>query len=126
MAAQKKQEDSVAAPGAISPATWVLGGVAVAAGGLGLGFGVVAGRQERELKAGYDPATQTYAGTRKTALEQNRNALIADISFGVAGAAAIGAVVVGVVSATSASKPAVTVSPLAGPSVAGLCVGGAF
>lgn len=122
----KKPQEAAEASGAISPATWVLGGVAVAAGGLGLGFGLVARRQESELKAGYDAATQTYAGTRRLALEQNRNALIADISFGVAGAAAISAVVVGIVSATSTGKPAVSIAPVAGPSGAGLCVGGAF
>lgn len=125
-AAPMKKTDEVAPPVSVSPATWVLGGLAVAAGGLGLGFGIVARKQEDGLRASYDAATQTYAGTRKTALEQNRNALIADISFGVAGAAAISAVVVGIVSASSSAKPAVTVAPLAGPSGGGLCVGGAF
>ena len=98
----------------------------MAAGGLGLGFGIVARKQEDGLRSGYDAATQTYAGTRKTALEQNRNALIADVSFGVAGAAAISAVVVGIVSASSAAKPTVTVAPMTGPSGGGLSVGGAF
>jgi len=121
-----KKTDEVAQGGAVSPATWVLGGVALAAAGVGLGFGLVARKQEDGLRAGYDTATQTYSGTRKTALEQNRNAIVADVSFGIAGAAAISAVIVGIVSASSSSKPAVTIAPTAGPSGAGLCVGGAF
>lgn len=125
-AAPSKKVEEAAEAASVSPVTWVLGGVAVAAGGLGLGFGIVARKQEDSLRGGYDAATQTYAGTRKTALEQNRNALIADVSFGIAGAAAISAVVVGIVSGTSAPKSSVTVAPIAGPSGGGLSVGGTF
>lgn len=117
-----KKEDG-ASPGLVlSPLTWVLGGVAVAAGGTGLTFGLISRGQEETLRGGYDPQTQVYAGTRAQALEQNRNAMVANIAFGVAGAAAVGAIISGIVDGT---RP-VQVTPTASAGGAGVAVGGSF
>jgi hypothetical protein len=123
----KKKGDEGAAPATmvLSPLTWVLGGAAIAAGGAGLGFGLVARGQESTLREGYDAATEVYAGTRALALEQNRNALIANVSFGVAGAALVGAVISGIVDGTRAA-PAVQVAPAASATGAGISLGGSF
>ncbi|MFZ5445059.1 MAG: PEGA domain-containing protein [Myxococcota bacterium] len=106
----------------LSPLTWVLGGVTLAAGGTGLGFGLLARGQQKTLEAGYDPDTMVYQGTRAQALEQNRNALIANISFGVAGAALIGTVISGIVDGTRA----VQITPTVTPEGAAVTVGGSF
>lgn len=122
--AKKKGDDAAADPALkISALTWVLGGAAVAVGAVGLGFGVTARNQERALLAGYSAATDTYAATRTEALEQNRNALIANVSFGVAGAALVGAVISGIVDGT---RPAVQVTPTASSTGGGVSVGGSF
>lgn len=74
-------------------ASWILGGSAVAAGAVGVTFGLLARSQEQALRKGYDANLELYAGTRAQALEQNRNALIAHVSFGVAGAALVGTII---------------------------------
>lgn len=105
----------------LSPFTWVLGGLTLAAGGAGLGFGLVARNQQKTLEAGYDAEAMLYQGTRAQALEQNRNALIANISFGVAGAALVGTIVSGVIDGTR-----VQVTPTVTPDGAAVTVGGTF
>lgn len=122
---KKKGDDAAAEPLTLSALTWVLGGAAVAAGAVGLGFGVTARTQERDLLAGYDEATDTYAATRLAALEQNRNALIANVSFGVAGAALVGAVISGIVDGTGPA-PTVQVTPAVSSTGGGVLVGGSF
>lgn len=118
----KKDETPEAAPLKLSALTFVLGGVAIAAGGAGLTFGLISRGQEEALRTGYDPDTAVYAGTRKQALEQNRNALVANIAFGVAGAAAVGAIISGIVDGTRS----VQVTPTASADGAGVSVGGSF
>lgn len=109
----------------LSPLTFVLGGVTIAAAGTGLAFGLIAHGQEATLRGGYDLTTDTWAGTRAQALEQNRNALIANVSFGVAGAALVGTVISLVVDATHPAP--VQVSPAVTPGGGGgLVVGGSF
>ena len=107
----------------LSPLTWILGSATVVAAGTGLGFGLVARSQERALRDGYDSTTNVYLGTRAQALEQNRNALVADVAFGIAGAALIGTVISVVVDAT---HPVVEVAPVVTPTAAGLTIGGTF
>ncbi len=120
-----KKDDAPAAQGVtLSPLTWVLGGLAVAAGGTGLTFGLISRGQEETLRRGYDVNAQVYAGTRAQALEQNRNALVANVALGVAGAAAIGAIVSGIVDGTRA--PPVQVVPAASADGAGVSIGGSF
>ncbi|HEY0880878.1 MAG TPA: PEGA domain-containing protein [Archangium sp.] len=121
----KKADDGAPAPTVqLSALTWILGGAAVAAGGTGLAFGLIARSQEKALVDGYDVDRDLYAGTRAQALEQNRNALVANVAFGVAGAALVGAVISGIVDGT---RPApVQVAPTASTTGAGISVGGSF
>lgn len=124
--AKKQQAAAEGGPSVqLSGLTWALGGLAVAAGGAGLGFGLVARGQEGTLRAGYDPATETWQGTRALALEQNRNALIANLSFGVAGAALVGTIVSGILDGAR-PPPAVQVTPTASAAGAGVSLGGSF
>lgn len=118
----RKPDEAAPATVTLSPLTWVLGGVAVAAGGAGLAFGLIARDQEAKLRAGYDPNTDVFAGTRAQALEQNRNALIANVAFGVAGAGLVGAVISGIVDGTRS----VQVTPVVSPTGAAVTVGGSF
>ncbi|MBE2252046.1 MAG: PEGA domain-containing protein [Myxococcus sp.] len=73
----------------LSIPTWALGGVTVAAGVSASIFGILAGRAEASLREGLDEATGVYRGTRAQALDQNRNALIANVSFIALGVAAV-------------------------------------
>lgn len=107
----------------LSPLTWALGGVTVAAAGTGFALGLVARSQENALRESFDTQTNVYGGTRTQALEQNRNAVIANVAFGVAGAALIGTVISGIVGASSAP---VQVAPTVTSTAAGLTVGGTF
>ncbi len=106
----------------LSALTWILGGATLAAGGTGLAFGLIARKQETTLREGYEPATDTFQGTRATALEQNRNALVANVALGVAGAALIGTVISGIVDGTHA----VQVAPAVTPGGAAVTVRGTF
>ena len=56
--------------------------------GVGAVFGLSARRTEEELKLGYDPGRDVYAGSRREAVSGRQSALIANILYGVAGAAA--------------------------------------
>lgn len=118
-----KKQDSAGQPLQLSALTWVLGGAAVAVGGTGLVFGVIARGQERTLREGHDPALNLFQGTRAQALEQNRNATIANVAFGVAGGALIGAVISGIV---DGARAPVQVAPAVSPTGAGVTVGGSF
>lgn len=120
---KKGDEAAASAPLHLSALTWVLGGAAIAAGGVGLGFGVAARGQQRTLTEGYDAERDTYAGTRAQALEQNTTALVANLSFGVAGAALVGAIISGIVDGT---RPAVQVTPAVSSTGAGVSIGGSF
>lgn len=73
----------------LSIPTWVSGSVAAAAGISASIFGVLARRQETALRDGLDAMTGVYVGTRAQAIEQNRNALIANVSFITLGVAAL-------------------------------------
>lgn len=73
----------------LSAPTWIFGGVTVLAGVSATIFGVLAGQQEASLRGGLNEMTGLYTGTRAQALEQNRNALVANVSFITLGAAAI-------------------------------------
>jgi hypothetical protein len=104
--------------------TWTAGGVAVAAAGLGLGFGLASRSQDKKLQEGYDETTMTYAGNRQDALGAQQNATIANIAFGVAGAAAV-ATVVFIILDVKNPVP-VDVAPVATPGGAGVLLGGRF
>jgi hypothetical protein len=121
-----KKPDEKAPPPTVqlSALTWILGGVTVAAAGTGLAFGLIARGQERTLRDGFDAQTGLYLGTRAQALEQNRNALVANVALGVAGGALIGAVISGIVDGTR--PPPVQVTPTVSATSAGLSFGGSF
>jgi hypothetical protein len=108
----------------LSALTWILGSATLAAAGTGFTFGLIARGQEKTLRAGYDATTDVYQGTRAQALEQNRNALVADVAFGVAGAALIGAVISGIVDGSR--PPGVEITPAMTPTAAGVTIGGSF
>ncbi|MDP1822441.1 MAG: PEGA domain-containing protein [Archangium sp.] len=123
-ALKKPDGTPVETPLQLSALTWILGGTTVAAAGAGITFGLIARSQERVLRAGYDATTDVYQGTRAQALEQNRNAVIANVTLGLAGAALIGTVVSGIVDGTR--TPAVQITPAVTTNGAGLTVGGTF
>jgi hypothetical protein len=112
-------------PMSVSALTWIAGGLTVAAGATGLGFGLLARSQERALVEGFNEDTRVYQGTRAEALEQNRNALIANVAFVATGVAAAATVVSVIIDATRPS-PAVQVTPVVTPGGAGVTVGGRF
>lgn len=73
----------------LSAPTWISGSVAVAAGVSAAIFGAISRKQESTLLGGLDATTGVYQGTRAQALEQNRNALVANVSFIALGVAAL-------------------------------------
>jgi hypothetical protein len=102
---------------------WAAGGVAVAAGAGAIVFGSMASSGERRLLEGYDPQNDTWAGTRREALEVKRNALYANVAWTTAGVA----LVTGVVLTLTASDGAATeVTPVAGPGGGGVVLSGRF
>src|SRR5262249_35597002 len=66
----------------------IFGGAAIAAGGVGAYFGALSRQSETAALAATDQSVRS--GIIK---EQNQQAVIADVLFGVAGAAALGAVI---------------------------------
>lgn len=89
----------------LSIPTWVSGGVALAAGATATLFGLLASSQQRALLAGLDSTTGVYQGTRAQALEQNRNALIANVAFITAGVAALATAVFLIVDLVTGAEP---------------------
>jgi hypothetical protein len=127
--ASKTPEGEAAKSGGFSPsaATIIFGVATLASFGIGLGFGVTSKGQYDGLLKGYDPATDTYSGTRATALAAQRNATGANVSFGVAGAALIATVVSVVLDVRSPKEQTdVEVTPAATPGGGGLIIGGRF
>jgi hypothetical protein len=95
----------------LSAPTWIFGGVTVATGVAAGIFAGLAAHQSSTLLAGLDAPTGVYTGTRAQALEQNRNALVANVSFvalGVAAAATVVFLIIDLVSGDDAPKPGAT------------------
>lgn len=89
---QKAGNTETTASAGLTAPTFIFGGLAIAAGATSTVFGLMSSGQASRLLEGFDTVTGVYQGTRAQALEQNRNALIANISFitlGVAAAATI-------------------------------------
>jgi len=114
MAKRARQADAFSLP----TGSWIAGGVAVAATGVGVIFGLTA--KSLQDKAG---ASSPYAITRQEALRGKRDALIANLCYAGAGASAIAAVVFAV-AAPRGQAPAAAVVPLHGG--AAVALGGAF
>lgn len=112
------------------PAAGVLTGVAAVGLGLGIGFGVSAQSQRNEaLKhcAGFDGGTVCNVDAQQALDAQKSRALGADISFAIAGAAAIALIAVVVVKATrKKSEQQARLAPWGGPRGAGLALGFKF
>jgi hypothetical protein len=77
----------------LSAPTWIFGAVTVATGAAAGVFAGLAEGQRARLLDGLDATTGVYAGTRAEALEQNRNALIANVGLVALGVAAAATVV---------------------------------
>ncbi len=77
----------------LSAPSWLFGALTVAAGASASIFGVLARSQSSTLLASFDDAMQVSTSTRAQALEQNRNAVIANVSFIALGAFAVATVV---------------------------------
>lgn len=112
------------ASGTVVPlGTWISGGVGVAALGSGLYFGLqVRDANRKAVDADGDGALDL---TRTEALAAKRNALIANVSFGVAGAAAVAAVLFTIFGGDGdeLSSGTVSLQPSAGFSSGGATVG---
>jgi PEGA domain len=107
------------------PLTFVAGGLALAAVGFGIGFGVSSQSLERGLLQGYDATRDVYQGTRQQALDAQAHATAANVAWIAAGA--LGALtVVSIILDATASPPAATVAPTVTPGGAGLVLGGTF
>ncbi len=112
-------------PLAVSPRTWILGGVTVAALGTGAYFGLTARSADQKLQDGYDPATGIYQGTRAQALSARQNALVANVALGV-GVLGLAASIASLVMDANAPDGAVQVTPAVTPGGGGFVVGGHF
>jgi len=106
---------------------WVLLGVGVAALATGTGFGVVAKQEQDRMESrtfktqsGYDDAVDAV----------NTNALVADVSFGVGGAAVAAGLILFLVDALSGEEPgeepAVSIAPAASEGGGSLILEGRF
>lgn len=93
----------------LSAPTWIFGGLTVVASATaGIAGGIAEGQRAR-LLAGLDAATGVYQGTRAEALEQTRNALVANVAFvtlGVAAAATLVFLLIDVLSDPPPAAPA--------------------
>lgn len=112
----------------LSAPTWVFGALTIAGAAVGVGFGLKSSNADKELLRGYDGARDVYAGTRADALGAQRDALIANIGFGVAGAGLIATVVFAVLDAKGVWAPPadLQVAPAASQGAGGFVLGGRF
>jgi hypothetical protein len=109
----------------IRPPTIVAGGAALLAFGVGTVFGIQSNSGEKQLLAGYNKVTDTYSGKRVDAIAVQNNALIANVSFAVAGAAVVVTGVLLFFDINAGSGP-VEVAPIVTPTGAGVLLGGRF
>jgi hypothetical protein len=109
----------------VRPPTLVAAGAALIAFGVGTVFGIQSSSGDRQLLSGYNKTTDTYLGKRVDAIAVHKNATIANVSFAVAGAAAV---VTGVLLFFDirAGNPALEIAPVASPTGAGVLIGGHF
>jgi hypothetical protein len=108
-----------------SAQVWVAGVGAVALLGVATYFALTETGLEKTLRDGYNPATDTYAGTRKQALQTQQDALYANVFWGIGGAAAVVTAVLIYFDVKSQSAP-VQVAPAVSPTGAGVSLTGRF
>jgi hypothetical protein len=106
VAASKPGTEAAGVSGGLTlrPPTIVLGILTMLTGSSAAIFGLISNRQETDLRAGYNAMTNVYQGTRADALEQNRNALVANVSLIALGAAAVATVVFLVIDLVSGNR----------------------
>lgn len=102
----------------------VLAGVAAGAGVVGASLGFASKAAETKLKEGFDPGADTYAGTRREALEGARLANLANVAFVVAGTSLLGGVVITLLENRRPAK--VSVAPGLVPSGGAVFVEGSY
>lgn len=118
------RDDAEGGAGRVGWYTWTAAGLTVAGVAVATGFGLKASSGERALKDGYDDARGLYTGTRRQALTAVSDARVANVAWGVAGAAAAVTVTLLIVDLTRAP---VAVAPAADAGGgAGLVLGGRF
>ncbi len=105
--------------------TIVVGAAGLLAFGVGTVFGIQSSSADRQLMSGYNKTTDTYSGKRVDAVTVHRDALIANVSFAVAGGALIATGVLLFFDINAANAP-LEVSPVASPTGAGVLIGGRF
>jgi PEGA domain len=110
----------------LSAPTWISLITTVAAGGTSLYFAFTSRAQEQHLLAGFDATAGVYSGFRTEAVAAQQNALIANVLFGVTGAAFVATVIFFVRDVLSMSQSTVTVAPALTGNGGGLVVGGRF
>ncbi len=93
--------------------------------GVGTVFGIQSSSGEKTLLAGYNKTTMIYSGKRTDAIAVHNNALIANVSFAVAGAALIVTAVLFVFDIRAGNTP-VQLAPAVNPDGAGVFFGGHF
>ncbi|MBI5549166.1 MAG: PEGA domain-containing protein [Deltaproteobacteria bacterium] len=125
-AAEAHQTHSQAGSGVTIPAaSWIAGATALAAAGVGSYFAVTAG--QLESKAGEGPV---YGITRQEAIAGKRNALVSNICWGVAGAAAATSVLLAIVLQGADAQPVPEAAPQASlaplPGGAAVTLSGSF
>jgi len=129
LVAKPKEEDDDDKPGFSVTAPTIVAGVAtVATFGTAIAFGFLSKSTSDNLIKGYTEATDTYSGTRQQALDAQRNALLANVFFGVSGAALVATVVLLIL---DIRRPVdgdtdVEVTPAPAPGGGGIMIGGHF
>ena len=109
----------------VSAPTLVAGGAAIAVFGVATIFGIQANSTEQRLLSGFNAKTGVYGGTRADALSIRGNALIANVSFGVAAAAVVATGLLLIFDIRAADAP-LEVTPAVSPSGGALLIGGHF
>jgi hypothetical protein len=104
---------------------WAVGAGAVALLGVATYFALTETGTEKTLRDGFNPITDTYAGTRKQALQAQQDALLANVFWGIGGAAAVVTAVLIYFDVKSQSA-SVQVAPTASPTGAGVSLTGRF
>ncbi len=116
-----------AKPIRLSAPTWIFGGLTVVALASGSVLGALSSQQSRTLAGGYSPDFMTYTGTRKQALEAERNATAANIAFGVAGGTAVLTGIFLVLDLIRKdSETTVALTPMVSDAVVGAAASGSF
>ncbi len=129
LAAKPKEEEDDDKPGFSVTAPTIVAGVAtVVTFGTGLAFGFLSKSSADSLLNGYDAASDTYSGTRQQALDAQRNALIANVFYGVSGAALVATVVLLILDIRRPvdGETDVEVTPAPAPGGGGIMIGGHF